>query len=812
MTTLNLQDGRNHSIPCVSPEHSGDRDSDSLSVIWENSRNKWGRLKCFTHECSYASIAQALDEQLGIEYKTPIGSTIVAHYPTRDGTSRIQQHRMDYPRDFPDGPCSFGRKRVCGKTNPHKHMWISPRETNKEDTAIKLWSDKPGNTLIAVEGEKCARVLEGRDDLTPVTWIGGALSADLPDWSAALGRDVVVWPDNDPDGQKCAQLIHDAALEAGALSVKEVDYSFLNKPDKWDAADATPEERDKLLANNIRPFKPRTTSHAQLPLQRQAKPTIPSASGLAFPLACYENTTDAANAERLLSLFSDKLMVVYDELLDNPAEVFIVTDTGVWSKGAALLHTLFEVSKKYHETLVDISDAKEHGQVARHARRLKDKDAIDGIAAVIAGVVYQLLKEQRLPANLTIARPDELNSNLRFMGFPNGVLDLHELKLLPANTAREGKVTVTCPDPWNPEATHPLINKLMPKEPLSTEMGWWYDALAWTTMNRPKREFIGQITPPGAGKTAWRNADANSFGHAHISEVRPEALMYNRRAGGGESHNGDILQFSQPRRRVYVPEAKQVDNRLLNQLSGGESNLRARDVGEKAVRIRVTAHLIIQANEQASGKRLLGIGDDDTDPSATAATKERAKLIPMKRIEKEDQDDSIIDAGSGESEDAAQFRQAFVARVLSRCPDIVAEGNKFPEAVGSMTEELERMEALESPLWMEEWLKRAFAEITEGEGTNSHEAYTDYQEWHEGNAEGKPEPKRKITDAIQRQYETSTKQTKITTLEGKRLNAVVFEGLRLKSEDERGTTKKSDDDFMTSMEKEIDEPDQRGLL
>jgi len=95
---------------------------------------------------------------------------------------------------------------------------------------------KPGDKVLVVEGEKCASVKV--PGYAVVTWMGGATKGvRKADWSTLKGLDVVIWPDNDQPGIIAACEIQD--LLPGSRILK-----IVNKPDKWDIADAEKEGVD----------------------------------------------------------------------------------------------------------------------------------------------------------------------------------------------------------------------------------------------------------------------------------------------------------------------------------------------------------------------------------------------------------------------------------------------------------------------------------------------------------------------------------------------------------------------------------------
>ena len=98
------------------------------------------------------------------------------------------------------------------------------------------------NTIILVEGEKCADALHSVG-LTATTAMNGAKAPlDKTDWSPLEGKSVIVWPDNDDAGKEYGKKISEH-LKAKNIDVKVID-PLADKPEKWDCADAVAEGMD----------------------------------------------------------------------------------------------------------------------------------------------------------------------------------------------------------------------------------------------------------------------------------------------------------------------------------------------------------------------------------------------------------------------------------------------------------------------------------------------------------------------------------------------------------------------------------------
>ena len=114
--------------------------------------------------------------------------------------------------------------------------------------AVRKHPDAP---VLVVEGEKTSDAA-GKllSSYVPTTSMNGAKAAQLSDWTPLKGREVVVWPDNDPDGQRYAQEVAALAYKVGALKVLTVRLPE-GMPLHWDLADPVPDGVDveKLVAD-----------------------------------------------------------------------------------------------------------------------------------------------------------------------------------------------------------------------------------------------------------------------------------------------------------------------------------------------------------------------------------------------------------------------------------------------------------------------------------------------------------------------------------------------------------------------------------
>ncbi len=96
------------------------------------------------------------------------------------------------------------------------------------------------DTVVLVEGEKCAQALIGAGHCATTAMHGANAPVDKTDWSPLAGKAALIWPDKDKPGWAYAEAASQAILAAGATSCRIL-FPPEDKPEGWDAADAIAE-------------------------------------------------------------------------------------------------------------------------------------------------------------------------------------------------------------------------------------------------------------------------------------------------------------------------------------------------------------------------------------------------------------------------------------------------------------------------------------------------------------------------------------------------------------------------------------------
>lgn len=182
-----------------------------------------------------------------------------ARHPYRDENGDLLYYRLRLkdkkdPTNKLTPPLSYG----YWKASPDKLTW----ELKGFEAGKKLLYNLPllkqdlSSTVLVVEGEKTADLASGKfpgESFICITWPGGAGAARRADWTPLLGRNVIVWPDNDRPGYQAGEDVCHELRKVGVQSLQMVDPSSLLKhfPAKWDLADPLPAASSEDLPKKL---------------------------------------------------------------------------------------------------------------------------------------------------------------------------------------------------------------------------------------------------------------------------------------------------------------------------------------------------------------------------------------------------------------------------------------------------------------------------------------------------------------------------------------------------------------------------------
>ena len=527
------------------PAHSG---MDRNLSIWDGTDGRVGA-KCHSHNCSYRDIMAAF----GIETR---GRSRHPPCPACGKSSEFLEALYEHP---PSRGKRCVHRRPCGGPGcdwpdcdgrAGKHVW---GPGSPKGCLVLLWGeDREGDALVVVEGEKAAQALLrfGLEGVTPVSWRGGAGKESQADWSPVKGRRLVLWPDNDSQGRLAMAQVALLARAAGATEIRDVDPAEL--PAKADAADVTAERARELID---------AATAATVDGSTDADPDDPwGVTDATFDAWC----------GRTLRRHAAKLLAVRDER--DEVELLIDNGHGVWRRSLAGLEALLaETMDAWLPEAVkaagDIGKAKGVAAFAYQGQQRKRREtALQSASRVLA----TWTAAESLPPELTVARVDEVDADGRYLGTPNGVVDLDTGKLLTGAAARRCLVTRVLPDCYDPEARSPDVDKLLAH--LSTaERRWLLEAFGFALRGTPSRRIYVLKGPTGGGKSTLFKAVAASLGE-HADAVEQRTLLAPNR---GTSNTGPTPENERwTDRRILVcsePVTGKLDWVGLKAKSGGDA-------------------------------------------------------------------------------------------------------------------------------------------------------------------------------------------------------------------------------------------------
>ncbi len=248
--------------------------------------------------------------------------------------------------------------------------------------------------IVLVEGEKCAQVLIDQGICATTAMHGARAPIDKTDWQPLVGKSVLIWPDKDKPGWAYAQAASQAALAVGVTACAIL-LPPDDRPEGWDAADATAEGMD---TSNFIAHGPRM--HMQLPVD-----------------GADTDLTDYSAAEAPLDGREQAVWGTEDAL----ALTFTRRYQHDWRYVAAWGKWLMWDGQRWRtEDTLAASDLVRH--VCRHAsiKAENPKTAAKLAGASTIGGVERLARADRRHAGTT----EEWDADLWLINTPGGVVDL----------------------------------------------------------------------------------------------------------------------------------------------------------------------------------------------------------------------------------------------------------------------------------------------------------------------------------------------------------------------------------------------------
>lgn len=173
-------------------------------------------------------------------YKNLLGDVCfyIARFEKEDGTKDVIPMSYCYYYDRRSKAMQYGWrwKGVSRDTGFKRPLY---------NLADLLLPDNVHKWVILTEGEKaCDSAKRMFPELVALTWSGGTKSIDLTDWSPLIGRNIIIWPDNDADGYSAAIKLFHMFLEYNNKRAVKFAVVGSHREKGWDLADAETEGVD----------------------------------------------------------------------------------------------------------------------------------------------------------------------------------------------------------------------------------------------------------------------------------------------------------------------------------------------------------------------------------------------------------------------------------------------------------------------------------------------------------------------------------------------------------------------------------------
>ena len=246
----------------------------------------------------------------------------------------------------------------------------------------------------------------------------------------------------------------------------------------------------------------------------------------------WERTADADMA-RLMRSHASELLVVRPEK-DYYYLLACDDDSGVWVHDPTLVDTLLASTAK--RWAKDAIDAQTHLQAAvtKWQARGANRRQRDNTLGSCGRVFLDWERQRIVPEELMDCEELQLNADRRFIGAPNGVIDLDTGKLLRSAAARSKFITRRVPDDFDLQARHLDVDRMFSH--LSDEdRTYLLDAVAYAVRHGPAKRIYILLGDTDGGKSTVLSMIAAALG--------------SKTTGYGQVVNSDVLlmaRFSNP--------------------------------------------------------------------------------------------------------------------------------------------------------------------------------------------------------------------------------------------------------------------------
>ena len=511
-----------------------------------------------------------------------------------------------------------GKKRYRLRRDPGqgpKGQWDQAGKARRTSGREPLrWQD--GTPVVLVEGDKAAAALLSAELPHGIYSVGDTSGLGSANYSTLTGQTVIIWPDRDKINEKTGKRPGEVAAHKAAASLLRLDCEVLtvevdNLPDKTDAADFT---RSEILAMLDAASVYQSLENAE-PSQKsdQIPPSDYSWYVKGDFVRIWECTPVGDIARTLRECAGDLLAVRMDS--GESAQLRVDNGHGVWRPDEDELHRrIAATALKWHHASVDANISRKQAQeVASWAKQAATPvswaRAIASTGRVVAGWRN---REGPMPGLLTRAWDIEMDTNGRYLGCANGVVDLQDGRLLPQHEGRKHLVSRSTGVAYDPDAKHWAVDALLSHLPDDVRE-YLLASLGRAVWAQPDKSFLVLCGPKNGGKTTLTLAVQASLGD-ESDTLSEDALRPTRGGKIGPTPERRALVECRIASAVEV-ENWRIDYGRLKAFAGGGDWISYQPKYGAESKRKVRATILMAANEMPT----LGL----TDP----AVHDRFRLI-----------------------------------------------------------------------------------------------------------------------------------------------------------------------------------------